>query len=238
MHGTGADPMVACMSIARSERLVTLSLAWAMVVAPGLLVVVALLHFRSGAPLHFELQYVPRPAGESVARLIALGNRWPVLHEPHMIGYLGMPVMTFAALGLYRLGRPVRPLASAGALSVSLVGMVYLGGLFGAWTAFFRGFGDVDARYAEGATAAWAALTAPRGALLVTMTLAKLAMVGPALQGLCLLGKRVVPTWAPLVAALGYGVIVAFWDVDSWMFVGEALVLAGMVPMRARLAAS
>jgi len=225
------------MSTARTPRLVTLSLAWALVAAPALLLAMGLLHLRHGAAvLPVETSYVPRPASASVAALIAGGNRSPLLHEPHMIGYLGLPLLTFAALGLHALGRQVRPVASAAALSVSLVGMVYLGGLFGAWTAFFRGFGDVDPRHAEGATAAWAALTAPRGALLVTMSLAKLAILGPALQALCLIGARVVPAWAPLVAAAGYGIILAFWDLDSWMMIGEALVLAAMLPMRARLA--
>jgi hypothetical protein len=225
------------MPLARTDRVVSLSLSWALVAAPAMLLLVALLHLRHGARVWFVTSYVARPASEYVPALIAAGNRGPLLHDPHMVGYLSLPLLAFAAMGLYVLGRSARPLASAASLAVTLVGMVYLGGLFGTWTAFFRGFGDVDARYTEGATAAWAALTAPRGALLVTTTLAKLAAVGPALQALCLAGKRVVPAWAPLVAALGYGVIAVFWDLDDWMLAGEALVLAAMVPMRARLAA-
>ena len=197
-----------------------------------------LLHFNHRAALaffRFQPSYVQPPATAYVPALIAAGNRSPLLHEPHMLGYLGLPLLSFAALGLYLLGRDRRPLASAAALAVSLVGAVYVGGLFGAWTAFFRGFGDVDPRFVEGATATWAAVTAPRGALLVTTWLAKLAIVGPALQALCLVGRRGVPAWAPFVAAAGYGVIVVFWDQDNWMMIGEALVLAAMVPMGAEL---
>jgi hypothetical protein len=153
-----------------------------------------------------------------------------------MVAYLGLPLLPLAALGLYQLGKEARPLASALALLVTLIGVVYVGGLFGMWTAFFHGIPLVDPRHAEGATATYAALTAPQGAFLVTTTLAKLSIVGLMLQTLALLGAPRIPAWAPIVAALGYALVTAFWDQDNWMLIGQVLVLSGMWPLRRCLA--
>ena len=225
------------MSNANARRLITIAESWALVLAPALLLVVALFHFRSASDfLDFRARYTPRPAAEVVAALVALGDRAPLFHEPHMIAYLGLPLLPLAAFGLYALGKDARPFASVAALSVTMIGVVYVGGLFGMWTAFFHGIPRVDAQYLDGATATFAALTAPRRAFLVTTTLAKLSILGLLLQTLALHGTRGVPRWAPVVAAAGYAVVAAFWDQDNWMLVGEVLVLAGMWPLRPCLA--
>jgi len=126
------------MSTVNARRLVTAALGWALVLAPALLVLVALFHFRTAFDfLDFRARYTPRPAGEVVAALIALGDRAPLFHEPHMLAYLGLPLLPLAALGLYELGKEARPLASALALLVTMIGVVYVGGLFGMWAAFF-----------------------------------------------------------------------------------------------------
>jgi len=181
---------------------------------------------------------VPGTPTETVTRLIATGDRAPLFHEPHMLAYLGLPLIPLVAFGLYNLGKGARPLASLLGLVVTLVGTIYLAGLFGMWTAFFHGFGGVDAQHTDGAIASFAALTAPRGAFLLTTTLAKLAILGLLLQTLTLVRTPGVPTWAPALAAAGCVLIVAFWDLDNWMMVGEALIFAGMWPLRGRLAAT
>jgi heme A synthase len=225
------------MSNANARRLITIAESWGLVLAPALLLLVALFHFRTAEDFFdFRARYTPRPAAEVVAALIALGDRAPLFHEPHMIAYLGLPLLPLSAFGLYALGKDARPFASVVALSVTMVGVVYVGGLFGMWTAFFHGIPRVDARHLDGATATFAALTAPRGAFLLTTTLAKLSILGLLLQTLALLGARRVPTWAPLLAAAGYAVVAAFWDQDNWMLVGEVLILAGMWPLRSCLA--
>ena len=122
--------------------------------------------------------------------------------------------------------------ASAAAFTLTVVGTIYLGGLFGMWTAFHDGLAHVDARHAEGATAAYSALTAPRGAFLLTTTLAKLAFVGLALQGLVLWSSDVRSRIAALSIAVGSALFLAFWDLDNWMLVGSLLLLAGLVASR------
>ena len=100
-----------------------------------------------------------------------------------MIAYLALPVFPLCAFALYLLGRAKRPAASAITLMVTISGTIYLGGLFGMWTAFYRGLGLVDPANLAGATATFTAMTSPQGAFLVTTTLAKLTMIGLAVQG-------------------------------------------------------
>ena len=208
----------------------------ALVFFPCAYVLVFIMHFRRLADFFvFHTHYEPRPPERVVATLIRAQNHWPLIHDPHMIGYLSLPVIVLCAFALYLLGRNARPLASAATMMITISGTIYLGGVFGMWTAFYRGLGLVDPKYTEGATATFAAMTTPQGAFLVTTTLAKLTMLGLAAQALVMLGTRVVPTWAILCVVAGCLLFLAFWDLDNWMLIGMLLMLAGFVRMRTSL---
>lgn len=211
-------------------------LAAALLVFPSVFIVVFMMHFRHLADfLTFRWHYVPRDPARVVAALIAAHNRFPLIHDPHMIGYLSLPVLVMAAFALYVLGREARPVASAITLMVTISGTIYMGGVFGMWTAFYRGLGLVDAANQAGAIATFTAMTTPQGAFLVTTTLAKLAMIGLAAQALVLLGARSVPAWSVISVTSGACLFLAFWDLDNWMMIGAALILAGFIPMRKAL---
>jgi hypothetical protein len=112
---------------------------------------------------------------------------------------------------------------------VTAAGTIYLGGLFGMWTAFYRGLGGVDPVHLEGAIATFKAMTAPQGAFLMTTTLAKLGLIGLALQGLLLWRLPKVRTAVPILIALGSAMIVTFWDLDNWMLIGMTLIFIGFL---------
>jgi hypothetical protein len=224
------------MNPSTADRMIRTAQGRALLLLPSLLILVFVLHFRSFANfLTFHTHYVPRPPADVVPRLIAAANRWPMIHDPHMIAYLALPLFLLCAFGLYRIGREARPLISAIALAITVTGTIYLGGVFGMWTAFYRGLGDVDARYTEGATATFAAMTAPHGAFLLTTTLAKLTMIGIGMQALALWNVRAVPKWSPMAIAAGCALFIAFWDLDNWMLIASVLILAGFIPLHARL---
>ena len=211
-------------------------LATALLVFPCVFGLVFIMHFRHFTDfLRFHLHYVPAPPQRVVSALIAAHNQWPLIHDPHMIGYLTLPVIPLCAFALYLLGRPARPIARACTLMITLAGSIYAGGVFGMWTAFYRGIGSMDPADLSGAIATFSALTAPQGAFLVTTWLAKLLMVGLAAQALTLLGTRVTPTWSILSVVAGSGLFLAFWDLDNWMLIGSALILIGFIPMRQAL---
>ena len=210
------------------------TIAGALLALPAVFALVFVLHFRHLADfLTFSLSYTPRAPERVAASFIAAQNRWPMLHDPHMIAYLTLPLFQLAAAGLYVLGKNTRPLASALTLAVTSCGTIYLGGLFGMWTAFYRGLGYVDPSQTAGAAATFAAMSSNRGAFLLTTTLAKIPFVGLAAQALGLLGAgRRVPIWSVASVVVGCALFLAFWDLDNWMLLGSILLFVGFVPMR------
>jgi len=209
-------------------------LAAALLVFPCLFILVFLLHFRHPADfLHFRLHYEQRPPEQTVAALIRAQNRWPMVHDPHVIGYLGLPLIPLCAFAMYTVGKRKRPIASALAMMITVTGTIYLGGIFGMWTAFFRGLGLVDPSQTEGAIATFKAMTTNQGAFLLTTTLGKLAMIGLAAQALTLMGR--IKGWAVACIVTGAVLFLLFWDLDNWMTIASLLMLTGFVPVRRAL---
>lgn len=224
------------MTSTSSEDSIRKTLANALAVFPCVFGLVFILHFRRFSDfLNFRLHYTPAPPERVVAALIARHNDWPLIHDPHMIAFLALPVIPLCAFALYVLGRGARPRASAIAMMITISGSIYMGGVFGMWTAFFRGIGLVDPAHLAGATATFAALTAPQGAFLVTTTLAKLVMIGLAAQALVLVGTKVAPLWSIVCIVAGCSLFLIFWDLDNWMLIATLLLLAGFVPQRRAL---
>ena len=218
------------MSLARSRAFASATLP---LLLPILLVLVFVMHLR-GLPqfLDFRLHYVPTPPSVVVHALAGRDRGDGVMLDPHLVAYLALPLLLVTGRMLHRIGRARRPLASAAAFGVTAVGTLYLGGLFGMWTAFFSGLAHLDPRDADGAVAAFAAMTAPRGAFLLTTTLSKLAFAGLALQGLALWGRDARSRAAALFLAAGSALFLVFWDLDNWMLVGSLLLMAGVVAAR------
>lgn len=209
-------------------------LAASLLAFPCLFILVFLMHFhRPSDFLHFRWHYVQRPAEQTVAMLIRAQNRWPMVHDPHVIGYLALPLIPLCAFAMYTVGKGKRPLASAITMMITVTGTIYLGGIFGMWTAFFRGLGLVDPSQTEGAIATFKAMTTNQGAFLLTTTLGKLAMIGMAAQALTLTGR--IRGWAVACIVTGAGLFLLFWDLDNWMMIGTLLMLAGFLPVRRAL---
>jgi hypothetical protein len=224
------------MNTSTTPRFIRQSQAVALIALPLALLLMLALHFRTLAEFFvFRAKYVPVPAADKVAHLIAAANRGPMLHDPHLIGYLSLPLFVLSAFGLYAAGRAVRPYLAALGVSLTVTGTIYLGGVFGLFTALTRGLGDVDPRYAAGATATYAAVTADRGAYGLTRLLAELAMIGIAVQALALWRASGVPRWSPGLVVLGCALFLAFWDVDNMMFVGAVCLAAGFAPISRRI---
>jgi hypothetical protein len=205
--------------------------AVAMFLFPLLFIVVFLMHFQHPSDFfHFKLHYAPRDPVRVVTSLVHAQNRSPMFADPHMLGYLGLPLLPLCAYALYTLGRTKRPLVSGIALFVTVSGTIFMGGILGMWTAFYRGLGNVDPQYTAGAIATFQGMTAPHGAFLVTTTLGKLAIMGLALQALALLGVRGMPRWAVACVVVGCTTFLLFWDLDNWMLIGVTLMMTGFIP--------
>jgi hypothetical protein len=201
---------------------------------PCLFILVFLMHFRNlGDLLHFRLHYIPRAPEQVVPMLVRAQNRWPMVHDPHILGYLTLPLIPLCAFAMYLVARAKRPVASAVTMFITVTGTIYLGGIFGMWTAFYRGLGLVDPSQTAGAIATFKAMTTNQGAFLLTTTLGKLAMIGIAAQALTLIGR--IKGWAVAAIFVGAVLFLLFWDLDNWMLIGTVLMLAGFVPIRRAL---
>jgi len=200
---------------------------------PVLLVLVFAMHLRSLPQfLDFRLHYQPTPPEVVVPWLIAHVAQRPLLHDPHVIAYLALPLSLATGWALHRSARSRRPVASAAACATTMVGTIYLGGLFGMWTSFYDGLAHVDPSQVEGAIASFAAMTSPHGAFLLTTMLAKLAFVGLGLQGLVLWDRDLCARVGSACIAAGAALFLAFWDLDNWMLVGSLLLLLGIAMSR------
>ena len=224
------------MTTLPTQRFIRQSQAIALIALPLALLLMLALHFRTLADFFvFHSNYIPVPAEDRVTRLIAAANRWPMIHDPHLIGYLALPLFVLCAFGLYASAREARPRLASLGLSLTVIGTIYLGGVFGLFTALTRGLGDVDPRHAAGAAATYAAVTADRGAYGLTRALAELAMIGIAIQALALWRAVGVPRWSPGLVVLGCALFLAFWDVDNVMFVGAVCLAVGFAPISRRI---
>ena len=220
----------------RVDRFVRQAQAVALVGLPLLWMLMFALHFRALADFFvFHERYVPRPAADTVTRLIEARNLWPMIHDPHLLGYLTLPLLVLGAFGLHQIGRHARPAIAALGISLTVTGSIYLGGVFGLYTALTRGLGDVDPRYTEGAIATYAAVTADHGAYGLTRALSQLALIGLAVQAIALWRAPRVPAWAPAIVILGCALFLAFWDVDNLMFAGALCLTAGFLPIAGEL---
>ncbi len=206
--------------------------SYVVILFPCLFIIVFLMHFHRAADFfQFKLRYTPRDPEQVVRSLIRAHNSWPLFHDPHILGYLSLPLLLFCAFALYQLSREARPRLNALGLFITVSGTIYLGGLFGMWTAFRRGLGEVDPRYLDGAIATFRGMTAPHSAFLLTTTLAKFSIIGLGAQGLMLWRLPDIPRRSAVLIALGCLLIVVFWDLDNWMLIGMMIMMIGLFPL-------
>lgn len=216
--------------------LVARAQALALVGLPLLWMLMFILHFHSIADFFvFRDHYVAVPAADTVRHLMDARNRWPMLHDPHQIGYLSLPIFVLGAFGLYATARRASPRLAALGIALTVTGSIYAGGVFGLYTALTRGIGDVDARFADGAIATYGAVTANHGAYALTRALAQLAFLGLAVQAVALWRTAHIARWAPLSILAGCLLFLAFWDVDNMMFTACLFLITGFVPVARQL---
>src|SRR5271156_4919213 len=109
------------MQVSDTDRFIRTAQARALVALPSLLLLMFVLHFRSPASFFtFRLSYEPRPPADVVRGIIAVGGHMPLIHDPHIIGYLSLPLFCLGAFGLYALGRQVRPVVATVGLALTI----------------------------------------------------------------------------------------------------------------------
>jgi hypothetical protein len=197
---------------------------------PAVLIAAFALHFAGEFTtadfLRLRLVYV-QPSPERFLEVFRAGAPTAFV-LPHLLVYLALPLLVpaVAFLAAKLLERAPR-VAVAGA-ATALAGLVYMGGVFGAWLAF-EAIGRVQVADAAPLVAAVAALI--RGPMLrLTSALAGLSLAGVMVLAAGLLVTGAVPRRRAALVLAGNAIIVAFMDIDNLMMLGAALWLAGALP--------
>jgi hypothetical protein len=164
-------------------------------------------------------------AGPNASRLYTI---------PHLVGYLGLPLLISTALCLSSILFKKRPWFALVGASLACIGAIYMGGVFGTWLSF-AAIGNVTAAQVEGAIPALEALTKMQGALLLTSILSALSLLGLMVLAVGLFISRIVPRWSAIMIFIGNLMIIAFMDLDNLMFIGAFIMLLGMAPISLKL---
>lgn len=209
---------------------------YALAAFPVILLVSFGLHFagefRPEDAFRLRLTY-EQPSPERFMELFRSGSLVDFV-LPHLLIYLALPMLILGAASLGALLFERRPLlALAGVLS-TMVGLVYMGGVFGSWLGYSE-IGRVKAEEVAGAIPALAALIHHPPMLTLTSSLAALSLIGIMLLVGGLLRAHAIPRWPGLLILVGNATILAFMDIDNLMLLGSAAWLLGALPLlRAR----
>jgi len=192
------------------------------------------LHFNSLSEFFvFKLKYEPNSTNEFMATLIGpSANRLFII--PHGVGYLSLPLFIATALTLSQILFKKKPWFAIVGTSLTSIGTVYMGGVFGTWLSF-SALANLAPDQIDGAIPALAALTEMRGVLLFTSILSVLSLLGLMVLAVGLYLSRIVPRWSAIMIFIGNLIIIVFMDLDNWMLVGALLILIGMIPISLRL---
>lgn len=187
-----------------------------------------LLHYESfGGFFDFSLSKPPYTTDQEWAKISDPARGWRYFFMPHYLAYFILPFYLGIAATIARAIWAKAPLLAVIGSITTAIGLIYMGGVFGAWLSF----GAVTNLAPEAGMSAFLALTEMKGALMITSVLSLLAILGLAILGTGLIITRAVPLWAGLCFLIGNILIVVMMDRDNWMFVGTLLMLAGLSPL-------
>ncbi len=204
------------------------------IMSPLILMLAFALHFSSLPEFFvFEFKYVQAPAEETVNMLMGPNVARDFI-IPHLIAYFSVPFMIISSLAMgYVLFRKKPWFAFIGA-SLTCIGSVFLGGVFASWLSF-AAIGNMPPSQIEGAVSAFRVLTEMQGPLALITYLSVLSLLGFLVLSVGLFMSRIVPRWSASFIFIGNLLIIAFMELDNWMFIGAFLILLGGIPISLKL---
>ncbi len=204
------------------------------IIFPLILMVAFSLHFNTLAEFFvFKFKYVQVPVEETVNMLMGPDAARNFI-TPHLLAYFSVPFMIISSLTMgYVLFRKKPWFAFIGGLLTGS-GSVFLAGVFAAWLSF-AAIGNMPPDQIEGAVSAFKALTEMQGPLALITYLSVLSLLGFLVLSIGLFVSRMVPRWSASSIFIGNLLIIAFMDLDNWMFIGAFLILIGGIPISLKL---
>jgi hypothetical protein len=212
------------------KRIVGISL----ILFPLILMVAFALHYTNLENFFvFELRYEPGTTRDFMNTLTST-FRARAYTIPHGVAYLSLPFLIVTALYLAYLLWNQKPWYAIIGASLSIIGAVFLSGVFAAWLSF-AAVGNVSSGQVEGAIPALEALTEMQGPLMYITSFSALSLVGLMVLAVGLFSSQIMPRWSASLLFIGNLLILVFMDLDNWMFIGALLILLALTPLSLKL---
>jgi hypothetical protein len=206
-----------------------------LIALPLLLAIAFALHYTTLSDFFaFKLAKPPYSAERLLNTLTSQDGGFRHYTLPHLVGYLALPLFISTSLVLANAIFKRTPWHALLGAALTCFGAVFLGGVFGAWMSF-AAVGTVSGEATGNLLAVLQALTTMQGSLMLSSVLSALTFLGMIVLGFGLYRSRIAPRWSAVLFTSGNALILAFIDLDNWMFIGALLMFIGMLPLSMRV---
>jgi len=202
-----------------------------LIALPLLLAITFLLHFSSFSDFfQFQLTKPDYSAEHFYQTLTSADGGFRMFILPHMVGYVSLPLFIISALAMAYASYRQAPKHAAIGLLFTIIGTVFLAGVFSAWLSF-AAVNQTLGIDPQNLVSVLKALTSMQGPLLFSTILSGLSFAGLIILGFGLYQVRTLPRWSTLTYIGGSFMILLFMDLDNWMLIGALLQCLGIWPL-------
>jgi len=220
------------ISLHRSVELIG---AFALVALPLCLALAFALHFTTvNDLLNFQWAKPDYSAEHFLQTLRSTDGGFRFFLLPHLVGYFSLPLFVFSAMAMAAISYPRSPKLSVSGLLLTLVGTLFLAGVFSAWLSF-SAINQLDNIDSNTLISVLVALTRMQGPLMISTVLSGLTMLGMILLGIALHRTHYLPRWSTILYIAGNAVVLVFMDLDNWMLIGALMQCVGIAPLAVRI---
>jgi len=203
---------------------------FSLIAYPSILIIAFAYHYKNFADFFvFKFKYTQVPVADSVTMLMSEEATRNFI-APHTIANFAVPFMIFAALTLGLILLKQKPITAIIGSIISIVGAVFLSGVFAAWLSF-SAIGNMPTDMYDSALIAFTELTGMQGPLLLITSLSVLGIVGFLILSFGLFRSSIIPKWSSILIFIGHLIIIIFMDLDNLMLIGAVLILIGFHPV-------
>ena len=206
--------------------------AISLILFPSILIIAFSMHFMGEFGFkdffNFKFSYA-QPSSERFMVLFR-SNRLLDFVLPHLAVYLALPLLVPAIIYFGKILFDKKPILSIIGILLTVVGTVFMGGIFGSWLSFVA-IGNVSIEQVSDTIPAITALIQSNKLLGITGVLAGFSLVGFIIIAVGLLMSSTIPKWQALLILIGNLMIIMFMDLDNLMLIGAMFWLIGAIPI-------
>ena len=206
--------------------------AASLILFPSILIIAFSMHFMGEFGfrdfINFKFSYT-QPSAERFMELFR-SNKLLDIILPHLTVYLALPLLVPAIIYLGKILFDKNPILSITGVFLSIIGAIFMGGVFGSWLSFVA-IGNVSSEQVSESIPAVTALIQSNKLLGMTGVLAGFSLIGFIIIAIGLLISRVIPKWQALLILIGNLMIIMFMDLDNLMLIGAMFWLIGAIPI-------